>query len=65
MPKGQFLGEFELYVMGSRRSCSTCARDPLILGAACAAVLGSAVLAAILPARRALRADSASALRTE
>ena len=41
------------------------ARDPLTLGAACAAVLGSAVLAAILPARRALHADSASALRIE
>ena len=41
------------------------ARDPLTLGAASVAVLGSAILAAILPARRALRADSVSALRAE
>jgi len=41
------------------------ARDPITLVTACVAVLGSALLAAVIPARGARRADSGSALRTE
>jgi putative ABC transport system permease protein len=41
------------------------ARDPLTLVTACVAVLGSALLAAVIPARRALHGDSSSALRAE
>jgi predicted permease len=41
------------------------ARDPITLVTACTAVLTSALLAAVIPARRAVRAESGSALRAE
>jgi len=41
------------------------AHDPLSLTMACLGVIGAALLAALLPARRALRIDPVRALRYE
>ena len=43
----------------------TSARDPLILGAIAIMLLSVAVMASLIPARRATRADPLSALRAE